>query len=98
MFRMQSRTLWMTVCALLSLGPAQAKDLTEASAGLVAPPKRSAGVAKEKPGAAQPAAAKGGPETAAGSIRIKNLADWQGVRGNQLVGYGLVVGLEGTGD
>src|SRR5207253_9612516 len=30
--------------------------------------------------------------------RSSDLADWKGVRGNQLVGYGLVVGLEGTGD
>ena len=31
-------------------------------------------------------------------IRIKDLANIQGVRDNQLVGYGLVVGLTGTGD
>jgi len=30
--------------------------------------------------------------------RIKDLADIQGVRSNALVGYGLVVGLNGTGD
>lgn len=30
--------------------------------------------------------------------RIKDLAQVQGVRDNQLVGYGLVVGLDGTGD
>ncbi|SFF55488.1 flagellar P-ring protein precursor FlgI [Fontimonas thermophila] len=30
--------------------------------------------------------------------RIKDLAAIQGVRGNPLVGYGLVVGLDGTGD
>jgi len=34
----------------------------------------------------------------AGAVRIKDIADIKGVRGNQLVGYGLVVGLEGTGD
>lgn len=32
------------------------------------------------------------------AIRVKDLVDIQGVRGNQLVGYGLVVGLDGTGD
>ena len=32
------------------------------------------------------------------SSRIKDLADIEGVRNNQLVGYGLVVGLNGTGD
>ena len=30
--------------------------------------------------------------------RIKDLADIAGVRSNQLIGYGLVVGLDGTGD
>jgi flagellar P-ring protein precursor FlgI len=32
------------------------------------------------------------------AVRIKDIADIKGVRENQLVGYGLVVGLEGTGD
>ena len=36
--------------------------------------------------------------TAAHAERIKDLASVQGVRPNQLVGYGLVVGLDGTGD
>lgn len=36
--------------------------------------------------------------TPASAERIKDLASVQGVRGNQLVGYGLVVGLDGTGD
>jgi len=31
-------------------------------------------------------------------IRIKDIADVEGARDNQLVGYGLVVGLNGTGD
>ncbi len=31
-------------------------------------------------------------------VRIKDIADVEGVRDNQLVGYGLVVGLNGTGD
>ncbi|MEX0317826.1 MAG: flagellar basal body P-ring protein FlgI [Ruegeria sp.] len=34
----------------------------------------------------------------ANSIRLKDLVDFDGVRGNDLVGYGLVVGLNGTGD
>ena len=32
------------------------------------------------------------------SSRIKDIADFEGVRDNLLVGYGLVVGLNGTGD
>jgi len=35
---------------------------------------------------------------AAQAERIKDLANIQGVRSNQLIGYGLVVGLDGTGD
>lgn len=34
----------------------------------------------------------------ASEIRIKDLVNFDGVRGNDLVGYGLVVGLNGTGD
>jgi Flagellar basal-body P-ring protein len=36
--------------------------------------------------------------SAARAERVKDLASVQGVRPNQLVGYGLVVGLDGTGD
>ncbi len=36
--------------------------------------------------------------TTAGTVRIKDLVNFDGVRGNDLVGYGLVVGLNGTGD
>ena len=32
------------------------------------------------------------------AVRIKDLATFSGVRDNQLIGYGLVVGLQGTGD
>ncbi len=32
------------------------------------------------------------------AVRIKDITDIEGVRKNQLVGYGLVVGLNGTGD
>ena len=35
---------------------------------------------------------------AVGQVRIKDIADVQGVRENQLIGYGLVVGLHNTGD
>jgi len=34
----------------------------------------------------------------AAPVRIKDLVEFDGVRGNDLVGYGLVVGLDGTGD
>jgi flagellar P-ring protein precursor FlgI len=34
----------------------------------------------------------------ASPVRIKDLVEFDGVRGNDLIGYGLVVGLNGTGD
>jgi len=34
----------------------------------------------------------------ADAARLKDVASWEGVRDNQLIGYGLVVGLAGTGD
>ena len=39
-----------------------------------------------------------GPNTAFASSRLKDIVDIEGVRENQLIGYGLVVGLNGTGD
>jgi flagellar P-ring protein precursor FlgI len=36
--------------------------------------------------------------TPAGAIRLKDIASFKGVRANQLIGNGLVVGLNGTGD
>ncbi|WP_051023916.1 flagellar basal body P-ring protein FlgI [Thiorhodovibrio frisius] len=38
------------------------------------------------------------PTAAPGQERIKDIANFAGVRDNQLVGYGLVVGLDGSGD
>jgi flagellar P-ring protein precursor FlgI len=35
---------------------------------------------------------------AAAQVRIKDIVDVEGVRSNQLIGYGLVIGLNGTGD
>jgi len=36
--------------------------------------------------------------TTAHAERIKDIASFEGVRDNQLIGYGLIVGLDGTGD
>ena len=40
----------------------------------------------------------GNPAPVHADVRIKDIAVFEGVRENQLVGYGLVVGLNGTGD
>lgn len=34
----------------------------------------------------------------AAAARLKDIADIEGIRGNQLIGYGVIVGLNGTGD
>lgn len=39
-----------------------------------------------------------GLTSAQAASRIKDIADFEGIRENQLIGYGLVVGLNGTGD
>ncbi len=38
------------------------------------------------------------PQSRAEMVRLKDIAEFSGVRSNQLIGYGLVVGLAGTGD
>src|ERR1700747_674268 len=43
-----------------------------------------------------PAQASG--DSAVRRVRIKDVATIEGVRDNQLIGYGIVVGLNGTGD
>ena len=48
--------------------------------------------------AAMLASARALAETAGQLARIKDVATIEGIRDNQLVGYGLVVGLRGTGD
>ena len=44
------------------------------------------------------ASAADAPYRVSATSRIKDLANIEGVRQNQLIGYGLVVGLNGTGD
>jgi flagellar P-ring protein FlgI len=38
------------------------------------------------------------PQTNARQARVKDISSIEGIRDNQLVGYGIVVGLQGTGD
>ena len=48
--------------------------------------------------AAAAASVAAAPSSASGAVRVKDLADVQGVRDNEVFGYGLVVGLNGSGD
>ena len=54
--------------------------------------------AQQQRPAVQQASARPVPPANLTGVRIKDIADIEGVRDNQLVGYGLVVGLPGTGD
>lgn len=58
----------------------------------------SASYAADKKVAAKPAVNQTFQVTKAPSTRIKDIVDFEGVRDNMLIGYGLVVGLNGTGD
>ncbi|MGA8530040.1 MAG: flagellar basal body P-ring protein FlgI, partial [Acidobacteriaceae bacterium] len=44
------------------------------------------------------AGAQGGQTAKIRRARVKDISSVEGVRDNQLVGYGIVVGLHGTGD
>jgi flagellar P-ring protein precursor FlgI len=83
-------TLLSVATALLWTTPAEGQTDTaqkHAKAGVVFLPAGS-----------QAATGAQSDTAATGLVRIKDIADVQGARGNQLIGYGLVVGLEGTGD
>jgi flagellar P-ring protein FlgI len=45
-----------------------------------------------------PGVALDAPETSQREARVKDIASIEGIRDHQLVGYGIVVGLQGTGD
>ncbi len=103
-------TIRHTICAALLFSAlaahsASAAETAADSGALEAPARASARpaakplpavVAPAAPAALAPAPAPLDPSI--GQVRVKDIADVQGVRGNQLIGYGLVVGLEGTGD
>ena len=75
------------------------RTLSKVFAAIVAAPVLIglAGAADLPDGGMRTALADGG-SLRQGTSRIKDLANIEGVRQNQLIGYGLVVGLNGTGD
>ena len=81
--------------------PATAADPAQGAAPSVAGAARTGGGATVRMVSVKRAFAgddDGGPIRGGVQSRIKDLTDIEGVRENQLVGYGLVVGLKGTGD
>jgi flagellar basal body P-ring protein FlgI len=79
-----TRTLTCAYAAILA-----ATFLIGADKALCADQPVGPGVAVSSYGPSRPGAA---------TSRIKDLANIEGVRQNQLIGYGLVVGLNNTGD
>ncbi len=85
------------VCAFIATGllcgGARAQQPTTAQPAATAPQKQTA--ARQSPQAGMAAAA---PQPFTSLVRLKDIATIEGVRDNQLIGYGVVVGLAGTGD
>lgn len=75
----------VSVCCA-AIGPGMAGQTT----GQMSPPKRIDYGQAVKPGAPL--------RTASERARVKDVASIEGIRDNQLIGYGIVVGLRGTGD
>ncbi|HZO90476.1 MAG TPA: flagellar basal body P-ring protein FlgI [Chthonomonadaceae bacterium] len=96
----------ITTAILLAMAAAYGRAETPLAAGdvplagvegLAAPPAK-ARQTSARPNTRVAARQREASSYAPGLVRIKDIADVQGVRGNQLIGYGLVTGLEGTGD
>ncbi len=98
---MRSFVLFTLIMLALAI-PMSARAEDEALAPPRTPPKTRAmppkGAPKKNPDGRSAALQAEQMTFAPGLTRIKDIAEMQGVRGNQLTGYGLVVGLEGTGD
>ncbi len=82
------RRLGLALALIAASGQALAADLAPGAA-----PGAGTAVA-----ASYPAIDTGMAGMSGAASRIKDLVDVEGVRENQLIGYGLVVGLNGTGD
>ncbi|MBL8288215.1 MAG: flagellar basal body P-ring protein FlgI [Rubrivivax sp.] len=90
--------LWWPADVRAQAAPASAGAASAAAPARAGPATRSAAqIAAEEQAQAQ-AQAQARAQALAATRRIKEVAAVQGVRSNQLVGYGLVVGLDGTGD
>jgi len=78
--------------------PPRARLRARLSARLRARLSAAAGAAARAAALAAALALPAAPAARAAEVRLKDLVEVEGVRGNDLLGYGLVVGLNGTGD
>src|SRR5271168_1292530 len=88
------------IVLVLSVSPGSAQ-----TAGKAAPPPRvmlnpalDGKTSAANANISRPVYGSGDPENATLRTRIKDVASIEGIRDNQLIGYGIVVGLRGTGD
>ncbi len=90
------------VLSLIGLPGNPSLARAQANTAIATPPGPREGVAHPESATAQtprpPYAGTPEPSLAAQRTRIKDVASIEGIRDNQLIGYGLVVGLRGTGD
>ncbi len=95
------KRLFILTSALISLAPVWA--LAQGAPGMIDPPPSTPITMPPPPSRSMPTEFLN-EKTALDverdglAVRIKDIARFRGVRRNQLLGYGLVVGLEGTGD
>ncbi|MBS1717598.1 MAG: flagellar basal body P-ring protein FlgI [Armatimonadetes bacterium] len=91
---MKLSTLTLVFLAAATGFPAQ-----QGAPGAVSQPQAQTKPAEPKPlGIRLDSKALSRAEEAGVEVRIKDIARFRGVRSNQLTGFGLVMGLEGTGD
>ena len=93
------REYWLLGLALLLIFCAAARSSNAQTTGVSAPPP--ARISLNNPPQApmpRPPAQDQPPISPAQHTRIKDVSLIEGIRDNQLIGYGIVVGLRGTGD
>ena len=105
--KIRERCRWRIIpaglCLLLAMGSPRllaqtsAKPPTTASAASPIPPFQIQGVQQAKKEEPSPADTSATPLVSQ-QVLVKNISSVQGIRDNQLIGYGIVVGLQNTGD
>ncbi|MBI1755744.1 MAG: flagellar basal body P-ring protein FlgI [Fimbriimonas ginsengisoli] len=88
---MSKSAFWILMVSLASGSPAQAPTSSDP-----APPAPAARLAPSPSAVQRERIAQA--EDRGVEVRIKDIAHFRGVRSNQVSGFGLVIGLEGTGD
>lgn len=97
------RQRYFVCCLLFALCGALCSSIVSAQQNTSSPPPQNTASAPQNVASTQPTATPAPAPAKAQSdrqltVRVKDIAEIEGVRSNQLIGYGLVVGLNRTGD